>query len=1041
MGKIKIHEIAKEIGLTSKEVITKANELGIEVASHMSSVEEKQAEEIKKSLKKDNNKEEKAEVRKEVTEKKTQKETAKKDMAEKETGKKEMTNKEEAKKEENKKETTKKETSKKETKAGTTPVIIRREVILADEEKETKQAKPQASRSDVGFVERKKNQDYNIVYRNKPTKPMTVSELFGLNTKKEEPKKEEISEKKIEELHKIAEKKEEEPNLVVPKKDDNKIEEKKTEIKATEENAGNRNNYQYNNDNRFNAQNRDNRTNYQNRNNYQNRDNHFNNQNRFAQGNNGTRFNNQGGNHFNGQGNSGRFNNNQGNGTNRFGNNQNRNNNGQRAPFNNRQGGRPLDNRGIDRNIKDIMSSEIIEKEDKRDISTRAIDKAKASRYEDNKAKKGTKVKRNDRFEEFNEGKLKDLKQVNKLSHMFNEQDGGMLDYYDLTTARGKRNKKKVQREETEERNKQKIFELKEITIPEMITVKDLAAEMKKTSGEVIKKLFNYGIMATINNTIDFDTAFLVAGEFGITANKKEEVKEEDILFDDTEDKEDELEPRPPVVVVMGHVDHGKTSLLDAIRSTNVIEGEAGGITQHIGAYKVNINGREITFLDTPGHEAFTAMRARGAQITDIAILIVAADDGVMPQTVEAINHAKAADVPIIVAINKIDLPGANVDKIKQELMEYELVPEEWGGDTIYVPISAKKKINIDNLLEMVLLVADMKELKANPNKQAKGTVIEARLDKSKGPIASILVQRGTLDEGDTIVVGKSIGRIRAMKNDKGQKVKKAGPSTPVEVMGLTEVPEAGDTFYEVKDEKMAKHLIERRKRQEREQAINENSKVTLSNLFEKMESENLKQLNIIVKADVQGTAQALKQSLEKLSNDEVKVRVIHAVAGAVTESDVQLAKAGKCIIIAFNVRPVNTAKDMAEKEGVEIKQYSVIYQAIEDVEAAMKGMLDPIYEEKVIGNAVVRQTFKVSGVGTIAGAYVLDGKVERNAGVRVIRENVVIHDGKLVSLKRFKDDAKEVSKGFECGLQIEGYNDIKEDDTLEFYIMEEVKR
>ena len=382
-----------------------------------------------------------------------------------------------------------------------------------------------------------------------------------------------------------------------------------------------------------------------------------------------------------------------------------------------------------------------------------------------------------------------------------------------------------------------------------------------------------------------------------------------------------------------------------------------------------------------------------------------------MPQTVEAINHAKAAGIPIIVAINKIDLPGANVEKIKQELMEYELVPEEWGGDTIYVPISAKKKINIDNLLEMVLLVADMKELKANPNKQAKGTVIEARLDKSKGPIASMLVQRGTLDEGDTIVVGKSIGRIRVMKNDKGQRVKKAGPSTPVEIMGLTEVPEAGDTFYEVKDEKMAKHLIERRKRQEREQIINENSKVTLSNLFEKMESENLKQLNIIVKADVQGTAQALKQSLEKLSNDEVKVKVIHAVAGAVTESDVQLAKAGKCIIIAFNVRPVNTAKDMAEKEGVEIKQYSVIYQAIEDVQAAMKGMLDPVYEEKVIGNAVVRQTFKVSGVGTIAGVFVLDGKIERNAGVRVIRENVVIHDGKLISLKRFKDDAKKLQK------------------------------
>ena len=669
------------------------------------------------------------------------------------------------------------------------------------------------------------------------------------------------------------------------------------------------------------------------------------------------------------------------------------------------------------------------------------ISKKASRQYEDNKTKKSSKSRRNNQFDEFDSGKLKDLKQVDSLSNMFTEQDGGMLEYYDLTTARGKRNKKKNQKS-SDERNKQKIFELKEITIPENITVKDLAQELKKTSAEVIKKLVSLGIMATINNTIDFDTAYLVASEFGITANKKEEVKEEDILFDDTEDTPDELKPRPPVVVVMGHVDHGKTSLLDAIRSTNVIEGEAGGITQHIGAYMVNVNGREITFLDTPGHEAFTSMRARGAQITDIAILVVAAaDDGVKPQTVEAINHAKAAGIPIIVAVNKIDLPGANVEKVKQELMEYELVPEEWGGDTIFVPISAKNKINIENLLEMVLLVADVKELKSNPKKQAKGTVIEARLDKAKGPIATILVQRGTLDVGDTIVVGTSIGRIRAMKNDKGQKIKKAGPSTPVEIMGLTNVPEAGDTFYEVKDEKMAKHLVERRKRQEREKVIAEQSKVTLSNLFERMESENLKELDIIVKADVQGTAQALKQSLEKLTNEEVRVRVIHSAVGAVSESDVQLAKAAKAIIIAFNVRPNIAAKDFAEKENVEIKQYSVIYNAIEDVESAMKGMLAPIYEEKVIGNVEVRQTFKVSSVGTIAGAYVIEGKVERNAGVRVIRDNVVIHDGKLASLKRFKDDVKEVTKGFECGMQIEKYNDIKEGDVIEVYVMEEVKR
>ena len=993
MGKLKVHELAKELGLESKELIKKAKEVGIEVTSHLSSLEEEQIQKIKN-----------------IFENK---------------GVKSQKSMEQEKNKEKKEKNTKKEA---------TPVIIRREVILADEEKQEKKQE-KTERKDVGFVERKNNKDFNIVYRKQPVKPMTVSELFGLKTNKKEEKAPEPIKQEKKEEPKVEEKKVEE------KKEEIKQETKPVEVKPTvTSNAENKNNYP--NREKTNNQYQGNR--YENRqnnnsgsNNYQNRyDN--NRPNRFGNNqNNGNYENRQRDNRFdNRQGNNNRFNNNRQNGDNKF-NNQNRN--GQR-PFNRNNNGRPLDNYGIDKNIKDIMATEIVEKEDKRDISTRAIDKEKANRYEDNKAKKGAKVKKGDRFsEEFNEGKLKDLKQVDKLSRMFNEQDGGMLDYYDLTTARGKKNKRKPQKDE--ERTKQKIFELTEITIPEMITVKDLAAEMKKTSGEVIKKLFNYGIMATINNTVDFDTAFLVAQEFGITANKKEEVKEEDILFDDTEDTAEELEPRPPVVVVMGHVDHGKTSLLDAIRSTNVIEGEAGGITQHIGAYKVNISGREITFLDTPGHEAFTAMRARGAQITDIAILIVAADDGVMPQTVEAINHAIAAGIPIIVAINKIDLPGANVEKIKQELMEYELVPEEWGGDTIYVPISAKKKINIDNLLEMVLLVADMKELKANPNKQAKGTVIEARLDKSKGPIASMLVQRGTLDEGDTIVVGKSIGRIRVMKNDKGQRVKKAGPSTPVEIMGLTEVPEAGDTFYEVKDEKMAKHLIERRKRQEREQIINENSKVTLSNLFEKMESENLKQLNIIVKADVQGTAQALKQSLEKLSNDEVKVKVIHAVAGAVTESDVQLAKAGKCIIIAFNVRPVNTAKDMAEKEGVEIKQYSVIYQAIEDVQAAMKGMLDPVYEEKVIGNAVVRQTFKVSGVGTIAGVFVLDGKIERNAGVRVIRENVVIHDGKLISLKRFKDDAKEVTKGFECGLQIENYNDVKEDDTLEFYVMEEVKR
>ncbi len=547
--------------------------------------------------------------------------------------------------------------------------------------------------------------------------------------------------------------------------------------------------------------------------------------------------------------------------------------------------------------------------------------------------------------------------------------------------------------------------------------------------------------MATINQELDFDTAYLVADSFGIKANKKVEVKDEDILFDDSEDKEEDLVARPPVVVVMGHVDHGKTSLLDAIRKTNVIEGEAGGITQHIGAYKVKINDREITFLDTPGHEAFTSMRARGAQITDVAILVVAADDGVMPQTVEAINHAKAANIPIIVAVNKIDLPGANVDKVKQELMKYELVPEEWGGSTIYVPISAKKNINIDNLLEMVLLVSDMANLRANPNRQAKGVVIEARLDKAQGPIASVLVQRGTLSAGDTVIVGEAIGKIRIMKNDKGKNIREAGPSTPVEITGLKDVPAAGDILYEVKNEKVAKHLIEQRKIENREKKISNDNMVTIDNLFDKMKNDDLKQFNIIVKTDVQGTAEAFKSSLEKLSNEEVLVKVLHSSAGAVTESDVELAKAANAIIIAFNVRPVGATKQLAEKEGVEIKQYSIIYQALEDVQNAMKGMLAPVYQEITIGNAEVRQVFKVSNVGTIAGCYVTDGKVARNAGVRVIREGVVIHEGKLVSLKRFKDDAKEVSAGFECGVQIENFNDIILGDTIEAYIKQEVQR
>ncbi len=872
------------------------------------------------------------------------------------------------------------------------PVIIRRAVIINDEEEkqEEKKRKEQARKKDIGFIENKRNKDYNIVYRDKPTKPLTVSELLGIGKKKEEKpeKAQDKTKNQVEEkvvTPKVEEKASEKITSETSVNDaKNKIEEivdKKVENKK-ETNNFNKSNYNKDKNNNFsNKRNFNNNGNDQ-KNNFNKRDNNY----------------------------------------------QGRSNGAQRR----------LDDRGIDRKIKNIMEVDIpTEKENARDFSNnKAKDRAKQNRQEESKNNKKSNNRRNN-DNDFDSDKLNNLKKQNKLSNMFKE--GEMLDYYDLSTERGRRAKKKNTKQEN--RTKQKIFKLTDITIPETITVKDLAAEMKITSSDVIKKLLNLGIMATINNELDFDTAYLIAQEYGINANKKNVVTDEDILIDETEDREEDLKPRPPVIVVMGHVDHGKTSLLDAIRSTNVIEGESGGITQHIGAYQVKINDRDITFLDTPGHEAFTSMRARGAMITDIAILVVAANDGVMPQTVEAINHAKAAEIPIIVAVNKMDLPDANFEKVQQELMKYELVPEEWGGDTIYVPISAKKKEGIDNLLEMVLLQADVLELKANPNKQAKGTVIEAKLDKSRGPVATVLVQRGKLDVGDTIIVGSSIGRIRTMQNDKGKRVKTAGPSMPVEITGLTSVPESGDIFYEVKDERTAKHLIEKRKYEKHQKEIGANTVVTLDDLFSKIESENLKQLNLIVKADVQGSVEALKQSLEKLSNDEVKVKVIHSNVGGVTESDVTLARVSGAIIIAFNVRPEVVAKSIADKEGVEIKQYSVIYDAINDVEAAMKGMLDPIYKEVVIGTAEIRQTFKVSNVGTIAGSYVLTGKVARNAGIRVIRDNIVVHDGKLVSLKRFKDDVKEVDKGYECGLQIDGFNDIKEGDQLEVYVMEQVKR
>ena len=579
------------------------------------------------------------------------------------------------------------------------------------------------------------------------------------------------------------------------------------------------------------------------------------------------------------------------------------------------------------------------------------------------------------------------------------------------------------------------------VTVGDTITVGELASQLKMTAAEVIKKLFSYGIMAGINESIDFDTAEIVATELGAKVEREVVVTIEDRIIDATEDSEENLVPRSPVVCVMGHVDHGKTSLLDAIRHTSVTSTESGGITQHIGAYRVDLDGQEITFLDTPGHAAFTEMRARGAKATDIAVLVVAADDGIMPQTIEAINHAKAAEIAIIVAINKMDKPGAQPDRVMQQLTEYGLVPEEWGGDTICVPVSAKTHEGIDKLLEAILLVAEMKELRANPNRAAKGVVIEARLDKGKGPIATLLVQNGTLKSGDIVVAGTAVGRIRVMTDYKGRRVKEAGPSIPVEVMGLGEVPGAGDIFDAVSDEKLARELVEQRKQKLKEEQFNAYRRVTLDTLFSTLEEGELKELNIVVKADVQGSVEALTQNLEKLSNNEVKVRVIHGGVGAITDSDVMLAAASNAIIVGFHVRPDATAQAHAERDNIEMRMYSVIYDCIEDVQAAIKGMLSPKFRDVELGKAEVRRVFKLSSAGTIAGSYVLSGKVARNCKIRVVRDGIVIADDAIASLKREKDDAKEVMSGYECGIGLEKYNDIKEGDLVEAYKMVEVER
>ncbi|EPY6470778.1 translation initiation factor IF-2 [Clostridium sporogenes] len=605
-------------------------------------------------------------------------------------------------------------------------------------------------------------------------------------------------------------------------------------------------------------------------------------------------------------------------------------------------------------------------------------------------------------------------------------------------------NKKSNKRDDKNEKvNTENAEDMAIITMTsDTITVKEISDKLEKSYAEVIKELMLMGVMASVNQEINFEMAEKLAAKFD-TEILKEEQDEEDDLEDILKDSEEEenLQKRSPIITVMGHVDHGKTSLLDAIRKSKVTSTEAGGITQHIGAYTVELNGESITFLDTPGHAAFTAMRARGAQVTDIVILVVAADDGIMPQTKEAISHCKAAEVPLIVAINKIDRPGANIDKVKQELTEYGLVAEDWGGDTVCVPVSAHTKEGIDELLEMILLSSEILELKANPNRKAKGTVVEAKLDKGRGPVATLLVQNGTLTVGDSIVVGSTYGRIRAMFNDKGENIQSAGPSTPVGILGLSEVPEAGDKFYQVKDEKTARGIADKRKEKLRDEYLQSTHKVSLEDLYNQIREGKVKELGLIVKADVQGSVEALKQSLEKLSTEEVKVRVIHGGVGAINETDVTLATASNGIILGFNVRPDNNASIAAERDGVDIKTYRVIYDAIEDIKSAMLGMLEPEFKEAIIGTAEVRQVYKISSVGTIAGAYIQTGKLARNAGARVIRDGIVIFESELASLKRFKDDAKEVAQGYECGLSIEKFNDIKEGDIIECFIMEEIKK
>ena len=962
MGKMKVHEIAKAMGLGTNEVIEKLKSMGVEVKSHLSTVEDDIANKLMASGTKN---------RPHSSEK-----TANRDPKENNPHiirRKVKVISTDAKGNEIENITTKSGNS-----------IERKSIVHESTNKTASYSKEglgvvKSNRSKGGYNNFRNQNRLNNIVVTKNGKPV------------EAPKKEEIKEQKQEEVV--------QSKVVINDNISNdNVKSNNREVRENREPRNNRDNKQNNrNENKGNNDRRQFNNNRENR--------QFNGEKRqFNNNNNGDRRS-YGGNGYG--------------------------NNGQRRPYSNNQGNSTTYK--VNQYIKEASQAPVVEKET-RDYSSNVLMDKKKNTLERNNEQRREKLNKNQMREADTRMEFSKFRGMQVDSSSDN-----MMEFYDRGESSRKYGSKK--KKEKKQMNHTKIIPLTEVTLPETMTVKQFAEAVKTQASDIIKRLFSLGIMATVNQEIDFDTAYIIASEMGINATQEVVVTEEDILFDDSEDDIENTEVRPPIVTVMGHVDHGKTSLLDRIRKANVVSGEAGGITQHIGAYKVNINDKEITFLDTPGHEAFTEMRARGAEVTDIVVIVVAADDGIKPQTREAISHAKAANVSIIVAINKIDKPTANVERVKQELLEAELIPEEWGGDTIVVPVSAHTGEGIDNLLEMILLVAEVKDFRANPNKQSKGTVIEARLDKSRGSIASVLVQRGTLNVGDTIVVGEIVGKVRSMTNDKGEKIKAAGPSTPVEILGLPAVPQTGDIFYEVKDEKTAHKLVEKRKAKARTELIKQGATVTLDDLFSQIKEGEMKDLNIILKADVQGSVEAIKDSLIKLSNDEVRVRIIHSAAGGINESDVTLAKVSGGIIIGFNVRPDSLAASLADKEKVDLRLYNVIYDAINDVEAAMKGMLAPKYKEVMLGTAEIRQVFKASNIGTIAGSYITSGKVIRNALVRVVRDSVVVYDGKIESIRREKDDVREVAEGYECGIKIEKFNDIKELDILECYEMQEEQR